>query len=123
MPSWATLRVNHDDMPNDVVDRVNKLLKVHDIEFADDGKVHPGFMLYYVTIINCIASDQDHRSVEVERCQRCGLDHKVSFSRLNNPTDEWDWFGYCPVNSQPLLMRASEIPAAPERILEEHPDA
>ncbi len=40
------LRVDHDDMPNEVVDKVNRLLKQRGLEFVDDEQDHEGFMEY-----------------------------------------------------------------------------
>lgn len=45
----------------------------------------------------------------VSNCSRCGKDHAtVAFTRLTNPTDEWIWWGFCPVLAEPILLK--EIP-------------
>lgn len=40
------LKVSYDDQPDDVIARVNTLLKEHGMWFEDDGKSHDGYLLY-----------------------------------------------------------------------------
>jgi hypothetical protein len=40
------VRVDYDDAPNDVVDKVNVVLAAYGLQLSDDGKEHEGFILY-----------------------------------------------------------------------------
>lgn len=45
---------------------------------------------------------------EVPDCARCGETHHVKFIPLTKPMNslpDHKWFGICPVNGEPLLMR------------------
>lgn len=48
-----------------------------------------------------------HPCLTVNRCQRCGQDHKdLQFASLDNAIDEWQWWAMCPVKQQPILLCA-----------------
>lgn len=39
------------------------------------------------------------------RCRRCDGEHEsLGFRLLNNPTDSFDHYGYCPATGQPVLL-------------------
>jgi hypothetical protein len=40
------VRVDYDDAPNDVVDKINAVLAAYGLQLSDDGQVHNGFILY-----------------------------------------------------------------------------
>jgi hypothetical protein len=40
------MRLDYDDQGIDIMDKVNKALKVHGLTFEDDGLPHDGFNLY-----------------------------------------------------------------------------
>ena len=40
--------IHYDDQPDRVIDKVNKLLLLHGIEFQDDGEEHDGTCVYYL---------------------------------------------------------------------------
>jgi hypothetical protein len=44
----SELRINHDDDPADVMDRVNAALAPHGLRFADDGGIHDGQVVYHL---------------------------------------------------------------------------
>mgnify|MGYP006297879239 CR=1 FL=1 len=47
--------------------------------------------------------------MDVMRCARCGKNHRhLAFYPLTNPSDEFDYFGVCPVLWQPVLMAIEE---------------
>ena len=46
VPEKTKLRIEYDDQPNDVVDRVNHALASVGLVFVDDGKAHEGFCVY-----------------------------------------------------------------------------
>lgn len=44
--------------------------------------------------------------VDISNCARCGEDHEqMIFSLLANASDEWKYFGMCPVTDQPVMLR------------------
>lgn len=43
--SEATVRLDHDDNIIDVLDKLNKALAAHGLEFVDDEEEHDGFMI------------------------------------------------------------------------------
>ncbi len=44
-------------------------------------------------------------NVTINKCQRCGNVHELlTFSSLDNPTDNFKYFALCPINNQPILM-------------------
>jgi len=46
------------------------------------------------------------RLVTVRSCARCGQDHEdMVFEPLSNASDEWEWWGMCRTNQQPVLLR------------------
>ena len=42
----TTVETMHDDTPDDVIDKVNKALAAHGLQFVDDGKEHEGMVVY-----------------------------------------------------------------------------
>lgn len=53
-------------------------------------------------------------SVDVKGCARCGTDHDGHlFMRLTNPQDEFEWWAFCPLMREPILVKIS-IPEAPK---------
>lgn len=40
------LRIDYDDQPDAVVDKVNEILAQLGLKFKDDGEEHEGFILY-----------------------------------------------------------------------------
>lgn len=42
-------------------------------------------------------------------CARCGMEHKyLKFERLDNPTDNYEWWSICPSTGQPILLSVVE---------------
>lgn len=47
--------------------------------------------------------------VDVKSCQRCGKDHEhTAFDKLLNPRDDYSYYGYCSVTSQPILLKIQD---------------
>jgi len=42
----GTVRIDHDDQPEDIVRKINRVLSARGLEFVDDGEAHDGFCLY-----------------------------------------------------------------------------
>jgi chaperonin GroES len=56
-------------------------------------------VLAEVEMVTCV-------EVNVMGCDRCGQDHPgLAFAEMDNPPDDYKWFGECPVKRQPILMR------------------
>lgn len=54
-------------------------------------------------------------SVDVKGCARCGTDHNGHvFMRLTNPQDEYEWWAFCPLLREPVLVKIT-IPEAPKQ--------
>jgi hypothetical protein len=51
------------------------------------------------------------KTVDVNKCQRCGQDHaQVDFELLANPADEFTHWALCPVSQQPILLAEIDEP-------------
>lgn len=47
---------------------------------------------------------------DVKKCARCGEDHSMTFKLLKCPIEDtdgtvWQYWGPCPVNGEPVLMK------------------
>lgn len=43
---------------------------------------------------------------DINRCQRCGCNHKnMVFRLLTNPADEYQFWGMCDFMAEPLLLK------------------
>ena len=40
------LRIDYDDQPDDVIEKVNEILAERKLQFVDDNEEHDGFCLY-----------------------------------------------------------------------------
>jgi hypothetical protein len=59
----------------------------------------------------------------IYHCARCGQDHELTefFPFNGNPIEDsdgiWDWWAFCPVTGDPILMRVlpdSEVQESPD---------
>jgi hypothetical protein len=41
----------------------------------------------------------------IKNCARCGEDHYVTFKKLINPSDEWNYWALCPNTNEPIMMQ------------------
>jgi hypothetical protein len=59
------------------------------------------------TVIETGASGQFQHSLK--SCRRCGAGHPdLTFRRLDNSTDIYNWWSVCPTTSQPVLIKVTE---------------
>lgn len=54
-------------------------------------------------------------TITVRNCQRCGEDHEVAFHPLTNPSDHFNFWAFCPVVRQPLMLSISHPQPKPRR--------
>jgi len=40
------IRIEYDDHPEDIIEKVNAELKKHGLELKDDDKIHDGFVMF-----------------------------------------------------------------------------
>jgi hypothetical protein len=76
------VRVDCDDAPNDLIDKVNKVLIAYGLQLVDDDKEHDGFILY--SLVDSAVEVDNEVGTFMERIEIHALGYSKSVG------DNWD---------------------------------